>query len=962
MPRILRVEASEVILYFYSSESYRLPSQNSHSSLPVGFVANFFESSSGQCLNACSNHGKCVQGECECETTSEIAWYGDDCSVPVRNLNSEAPVTIKDIPVGSWSYWMFTLEQNVSNVVIELLSTGPADSDPFLLFSLEGPPTLTPNQFSHVDWYDWYYESNDVHLVREHDIANGTYFIGITNMRDRAKSPLSAQLTLRVSNDTTWNCIGDCFGHGTCQSDSGNCLCDEGWTGVHPTSLSFCKYPIIKADKLTDFVHKDTVRVGDWVYLEFDVPAESAGGALEVSLWSKNPKARPILLVNPGTLPTLKHGVVPSYDAFNSKFGDEPGFELLSGHQQSIQIQGSNLTAGKYYVGVSNVWGNTGTSIVSHGTAEVDIYINFNKQGKMCPAAQDQICSGHPCDFNTGKCQCPTNLVGRACGFAVTKVMPGQTLPVDTVNPGTFKMYAIEFTPEMLGTNVLIEVQKENPDDDNHAYLLARFGEVPNAPNYNGTGFDRHDLKSNFYSSPLHTILLDRELLHKKGPGIWYFSIENSAASESPLHFKLSVVASDQLSCPTNGSPLPCSGMGRCDESLGRCTCAPERTGEDCSSAGVWHIPRNSMVTWAPPIEPDGWAYYSIAIGCPDSNIQVAFRENDVTEEQISAPFLVMKKGKLPLMVEGTSDYYDYFRGMSDHASIQAIQVKPCKEPPCGLKPSEYGSVFEGEAPEPGIYFIGVYNDIKASGPINNYTVVFETLNSCPKDKPCAKGFVGDECEIPCPGMLPSQAYAQIDFVQGIPCSNAGQCTLVEGDVPRAVCECDEQHFGPMCERTCPGAQIDATGKITSVCNGRGKCALGSDGVNPECKCMPGFGGTDCRPCPGSSSPCNGNGMCSSSPEGEPVCKCKQGWAGPECTEQCHLNCNGHGTCQVIAEHDKQVPVCKCEGPWMGEHCEITCPGSNGGIFVNISQKYRTFSWFLKYDPSYTITVAGWNP
>ena len=58
------------------------------------------------CLNECSTHGKCVKGQCQCESN----YYGEDCSVFVvtvlkqaKNLSFAALVTMT-LLISSWLF------------------------------------------------------------------------------------------------------------------------------------------------------------------------------------------------------------------------------------------------------------------------------------------------------------------------------------------------------------------------------------------------------------------------------------------------------------------------------------------------------------------------------------------------------------------------------------------------------------------------------------------------------------------------------------------------------------------------------------------------------------------------------------------------------------------------------------------------------------------------------------------
>ena len=415
-------------------------------------------------------------------------------------------------------------------------------------------------------------------------------------------------------------------------------------------------------------------------------------------------------------------------------------------------------------------------------------------------------------------------------------------------------------------------------------------------------------------------MLLDGEEL---SAGVWYFSVENSGESLEPLVYSITSEFLDTVACPLfNGQT--CAGKGTCNEKLGRCSCEAGFTLDDCSAEGLFEIPPNTDATHTPAIPQDDWVFWTIGVGCEGTNLMLQFNNRQDTVQE-SAPLLVMRKGTLPLMVEGSSDYYDYFNGASAHGPTQGIRIAPCTRAPCVVSPYwKYGggTNYATGSAEPGIYFVGVYNDQSlAVAPVQNYSLKF-LLSGCAAGQ-CAEGFVGETCERICPGMIPDHAFSNTPFSSGRSCSGAGECALVGAE---AVCQCDERHDGPKCEQSCPGINANNT----HACSGHGTCSK----ANLSCKCAAGYTGDDCSlSCPGSAegSVCAGHGACTLHANGAAFCKCEEGFGGDACESTCPHQCSEHGHCRLVHDaaggSNQWLPQCECAAGFKGDACDLACPG-----------------------------------
>ena len=205
---------------------------------------------------------------------------------------------------------------------------------------------------------------------------------------------------------------------------------------------------------------------------------------------------------------------------------------------------------------------------------------------------------------------------------------------------------------------------------------------------------------SNFYRDAEHEILLDNEELAAAGPGVWYVSVHNGAENDAPLKYAISSLFETELECPAaHGTTRACDGRGSCRGALGRCDCDDGRVMDDCSGRGVFALdPNGGEATppeTAPAIDVDGWAFWSVPVGCDARKLSVTFN----TEDSGARPFLVVRRGRLPLMIQGTFDYFDYY---DEHKSSQKIVVTSCADesygclgPGCCMNPTYPGTSAE---------------------------------------------------------------------------------------------------------------------------------------------------------------------------------------------------------------------------------------------------------------------------
>jgi len=197
----------------------------------------------------------------------------------------------------------------------------------------------------------------------------------------------------------------------------------------------------------------------------------------------------------------------------------------------------------------------------------------------------------------------------------------------------------------------------------------------------------------------------------------------------------------------------------------------------------------------------------------------------------------------------------------------------------------------------------------------------------------CAEGWVGTQCEFPCPLCLFGKCNLEV-VTQNVTLEGAGvNGTDLETteDVNVITCACNEGYVGDACNLPCPQCGVNST------------CIASSDSGPPRgvCDCEQGITGDlcdiTCIPCDFSGGKCVATG----DPAYPSACECLDTDTGLLCDIPCPAETCNNGRCthpwdgkkyeDVAEEYDadeNKRASCECVLGWGGTVCEKPCPGT----------------------------------
>ncbi|XP_072919780.1 neurogenic locus notch homolog protein 2-like isoform X2 [Hemitrygon akajei] len=167
----------------------------------------------------------------------------------------------------------------------------------------------------------------------------------------------------------------------------------------------------------------------------------------------------------------------------------------------------------------------------------------------------------------------------------------------------------------------------------------------------------------------------------------------------------------------------------------------------------------------------------------------------------------------------------------------------------------------------------------------------------------CRPGFTGRHCE------------TVIDLCFSQPCQNGGMCVSTANTPLGYTCQCRPGVVGVNCEHT-----NYTCGQV--LCQNGGVCSMTPQG--PKCKCLKGFGGSECHVPGCATQPCRNGGTCL--PKSSPpffTCSCPTPFSGQTCTwretQSCLLpQCKEKARDRIC---DQECNNYECE--WDGGDCSL---------------------------------------
>lgn len=846
-----------------------------------------FDSTHGQCTPGCLLlEGICKDGSCQCPDDR----LGAECSVVVHDLSpKQQKVEIDQLCLGCWWYARIAPSTRGGNTLVELVERDHIATNLLLVGGPQLPPVY--DYYRTQPTLAWGRGASSVHTIRVAH-TDAPFYIAVLHQRLGSNAnPGAGAFGLRVVHSRgpgTWSCIMDCYGRGECQPD-GICQCSSTAVG------DYCEYSVVEMLPGSDRV--GVLRPGEWSYSEVRVQGSQQ---IEFMLHpaSQTPRAYPLLLIRKVQPPRRKSWAIPvELDAFEFDFADPEGFLVFPGNGQRISIR---CTSGSYFIGVFNLW--HGSTLPRRSSSDLHYTLSVRAVPELyCPALRGLTCAGptvdtqqRRCQGHTSTCQCPPDLLGRDCGIQAVDL--GESLVQDAGPPrlhllpsGARHYYFINLS-SISYSNVQFRVEQHEIGRVAPLVLLARRGAQPSRLNF--SFYDKHDWGAHREGSRLHTVWINsREWSTRASGGVWYFLVANLPDSGVDAAYTVSVTDWSQKErdrlCVSDSASLGSGG----------CFCPSNKTLADCSSKGVFSLPwdrstaegvRRAVVTpeTAPVVEPNQWAFWGLPLPCRGLDIAVALDAGS-SSRRGGAPFMVVRGGQVPSSHIGTYDFADPQAGQLRSGRQAIIQVacgvqwgtgdEPCwsKAETCnrawpwnpsspngtGWQSAEARECYTGALPnnsgtlwstgwkgrQPGMYYIGLFNDGRlATGPLSFYTLRVWIRGSCGH---CTRGFLSSiqdptasiaTCDLVCPGVV---SVAE-------PCSNQGECVLVEKDNGTSAalltrCLCPPTRVGKACELECP-----VHPDVPDIpCGGHGVCAvIQSHSGRPVvmCNCYPGYAGWAC--------------------------------------------------------------------------------------------------------------------
>eukprot|EP00884_Botryococcus_braunii_P021873 jgi/Botrbrau1/836/Bobra.0352s0031.2 len=221
----------------------------------------------GQCqvINpVCSGQTPCAR--CICPSGRA----GTGCEVQVPILSNGSVVRPELLGVNKWDFYEIKLQDDSSTVLLELQRTS---GNPFLILKAQGtgyepyglPSVNDADDYGDVDSV----QSNlDYHHILRHNLKAGTYYVGVWNMEGReVRQPCNYTLKLTVGRAGGSLCPLDCNSRGSCNANTGQCMCDDGYGG------RWCEGPL--QSLLLGSMVSGYLRPGQWTFFQMVIRRDS---------------------------------------------------------------------------------------------------------------------------------------------------------------------------------------------------------------------------------------------------------------------------------------------------------------------------------------------------------------------------------------------------------------------------------------------------------------------------------------------------------------------------------------------------------------------------------------------------------------------------------------------------------------------------------------------------------------
>eukprot|EP01089_Gocevia_fonbrunei_P020315 TRINITY_DN7544_c0_g1_i1.p1 TRINITY_DN7544_c0_g1~~TRINITY_DN7544_c0_g1_i1.p1 ORF type:complete len:582 (-),score=24.50 TRINITY_DN7544_c0_g1_i1:32-1777(-) len=385
------------------------------------FILFFFYSTYAACLNNCHNQGICntTTNICQCYPN----YYGDDCSIYIRNLPNGVTYPNQIVDTRAWNYFVTTI--NSSSSISYHLSTQSGDCDLYVLYN--NIPTR-----SHYDQRDL---SPDANInLNVTSTKPGSYFLGIYGY-----TRCSYTIYANVSSS---GCPSNCGGHGTC-SYLNTCVCYSNWTGpacsVFIPSI-YLDTPVVQSANIPREWHYYNFTSLNSSYIDIQVSQSSASNC-DVDLY-----------VSFETLPSFTNWT------YSQNF---------NGQNFSIGI--TSPPPGSWLIGIYTFTGSP--------SCLYTIVVTTN-DSNGCPSS----CSNHgSCHPSVGLCQCNAGFSGSFCETMDNALIDTNTIS-GFVDDGMWNYYHYVSRST---NNVQIWVNQtghENKSEDCDVYVKG--GSLPSQTNY----------------------------------------------------------------------------------------------------------------------------------------------------------------------------------------------------------------------------------------------------------------------------------------------------------------------------------------------------------------------------------------------------------------------------------------------------------------------------------------------